>query len=232
MLLLIVLSAIPALLILVLIIFHRRREGSGSRFQFYAKGKKAGFSAGDINKLYNLAVKSNLERPDSLFQSSEKFDVCIKSLVRAMGFSGDEDFESQNFLSRLYEYRKKIALEKMPAFSKRRSIRAKIDEPAFLYDSKEALSSRGLEMEVGVKCRIKDISDTGCAISVKTQFDLGARLKVQFVLDASPLVMIVTVRSVKYEEESGRFILHTEADKLPLEARNYILSEVFGVYSD
>jgi len=37
------------------------------------------------------------------------------------------------------------------------------------------------------------------------------------------------VRSVDFREEANRSILHIEADKLPLETRNQILGEVFGM---
>ena len=38
-----------------------------------------------------------------------------------------------------------------------------------------------------------------------------------------------TVRSVEYKEDQNRSILRIEADPLPIEVRNQILGEVFGM---
>jgi hypothetical protein len=38
-----------------------------------------------------------------------------------------------------------------------------------------------------------------------------------------------TVRSVEYKQDSNRSLLHIEAEELPLENRNRILGEVFGM---
>jgi hypothetical protein len=38
-----------------------------------------------------------------------------------------------------------------------------------------------------------------------------------------------TVRSVDFKEDINRSILHVEADDMPLETRNQILGEVFGM---
>jgi hypothetical protein len=38
-----------------------------------------------------------------------------------------------------------------------------------------------------------------------------------------------TVRSVDFKEDIHRSILHVEADDMPLETRNQILGEVFGM---
>ncbi|MDR3144726.1 MAG: PilZ domain-containing protein [Treponema sp.] len=81
--------------------------------QFYAKGKDSGFSFKEIELLRRLAIKANLEDPSTLFWSQKQLDVCIRSLVRSSRLSGtDKDDDMQDFLSRLYDYRKKIELEK------------------------------------------------------------------------------------------------------------------------
>jgi hypothetical protein len=38
-----------------------------------------------------------------------------------------------------------------------------------------------------------------------------------------------TVRSLEYKEDQERSMLHVEADPLPIEIRNQILGEVFGM---
>jgi c-di-GMP-binding flagellar brake protein YcgR len=85
----------------------------GSWLQFFAKGKDAGFSFKEIELLWKLAAKSNLADPTSLFWSQNQLDICIRSLVRGMKISGnDEDKTGHDFLSKLYDFRKKIEMEK------------------------------------------------------------------------------------------------------------------------
>ncbi|MDR1949090.1 MAG: PilZ domain-containing protein, partial [Spirochaetaceae bacterium] len=51
--------------------------------------------------------------PATLFWSQTQLDICIRSLVRSSRLSGtDQDEDVQDFLSKLYEYRKRIELEK------------------------------------------------------------------------------------------------------------------------
>ncbi|MCL2478768.1 MAG: PilZ domain-containing protein, partial [Treponema sp.] len=89
------------------------RGKSRSWLQFYAKGKDAGFSIKEIELLRRLAVKSSLEDPGSLFWSQNQLDVCIRSLVRSMHLGGsDNDQGGQDFLSKLYDFRKKIEMNK------------------------------------------------------------------------------------------------------------------------
>jgi c-di-GMP-binding flagellar brake protein YcgR len=329
MLLFVLIVIIPMLGILVLFLSRSKKEKRGSWIQFYAKGKDAGFSFKEIGLLRGLAQKSNLEDPSSLFWSQNQLDLCIRSLVRTMRLSGnDEDQPAQNFLSKLYEYRKKIEMSKPrvkngisssrqisesqdlrvlisgsgvfrskvikntnqylvisrptnPKFpssfswnglhisvyfwreddagyvfdsdvldevyskgtlslkithsdslfrtQKRQSVRVKTHKSAFLYLIGEEETENKLEVVPGLKCFIEDLSDTGCAITIGGKALPGLRIKVQFVLDNNPLSMSGTVRSVEYKEDTNRSLLHVEADPLPLESRNYILGEVFGM---
>jgi c-di-GMP-binding flagellar brake protein YcgR len=328
MLLFLLIVIIPVLGILVLFLSRSKKEKQGSWLQFYAKGKDAGFSFREIGLLRSLAQKSNLEDPGSLFWSQNQLDICIRSLVRTMRLSGDEDQQSQDFLSKLYEYRKKIEMSKPrikngisssrqisegqelrvlisgsgvfrskvvknanqylvisrptnPKFpdsfswngmrisvyfwreedagyvfdsdvldevyskgisclkishldslfrtQKRKSVRVKTHKSAFLYLITEEETANKLEVIPGLKCFLEDLSDTGCAVTIGGKAMSGMRVKIQFVLDNNPLSMSGTVRSVEYKEDTNRSLLHIEADTLPLETRNYILGEVFGM---
>ena len=98
---------------LLLVLSGTGKGKSKSWLQFYAKGKDAGFTLKEIELLRRLAVKSNLDDPSSLYWSQNQLDVCIRSLVRSMHFGGQEnDQGSQDFLSKLYDFRKKIEMNK------------------------------------------------------------------------------------------------------------------------
>ncbi|MDR0314270.1 MAG: flagellar brake protein [Treponema sp.] len=313
--------------IIILVVAGKGKGKSASWLQFYAKGKDSGFSLKEIDLLHRLAVQSNLEDPSSLFWSQNQLDHCIRALVKDMRMGGDNDQENQDFLSKLYDFRKKIEMNKpknkngitnsrqisdgqnlrilvagtgvfksqivkttgqyitisRPAsdkqhemywpgtnisvyfwrendagyvfdtdvidevFSKglaslkinhsdklfrtqkRKSIRVKFHKSAFLYLLNNDEDTHRPELNPGVKCFLEDISDSGCAITIGGKASEGLRIKVQFILKNNPIVMPGTVRSISFKPEINRSLLHIEADPLPIEVRNQILGEVFGM---
>jgi c-di-GMP-binding flagellar brake protein YcgR len=108
---LVLLIVIAASGLMMFFLSKNSKAKQGSWLQFFAKGKDAGFSFKEIELLRRLAVASNLEDPSALFWSQNQLDLCIRSLVRNMRFSGS-DKGNQEFLSKLYDYRKKIEMEK------------------------------------------------------------------------------------------------------------------------
>jgi c-di-GMP-binding flagellar brake protein YcgR len=91
-------------------------SAGGEWIQFFARGKDSGFSFKELELLRRLAVKTNLEDPTALFWSQQKLDQCIKVMARMSREAGEgESQEIQEFLSKLYDYRKKLELEKPKA---------------------------------------------------------------------------------------------------------------------
>jgi len=315
--------------ILLLVLSSGGKAKSQVWIQFFGKGKDAGFSFREIDLLRRLAVKSNLEDPSSLFWSQNQLDICIRSLVRSMHLGGGQnDHENHDFLSKLYDFRKKIEMNKprirngitnsrqindgqtlrilisgsgvfksqvvknsnqfltisrpitnkqpgsitwngaaisvyfwreddagyvfdssvmdevftkglaslkishsdsLFRTQKRKSIRVRLHKSAFLYILANDDETNKLEMNPGLKCFLEDLSDTGCAVTIGGKANQGLRMKVQFALNNTPIVMPGTVRSVEYKEDMNRSLLHVEADPLPIEIRNQILGEVFGM---
>jgi c-di-GMP-binding flagellar brake protein YcgR len=324
------LSIVAVILGLVFFFLSRRKkDAQGSWIQFFAKGKDAGFSFKEIDLLRRLAAKCKIDDPSSLFWSQTQLDICIRSLVRSLRMSGEvNDIGTQAFLSKLYDFRKKIEMGK-PRFKngisssrqisegqvlrilvtgtgvfksevvkninqyltisrpvnskisasfswsglkiavyfwreddagyvfdsevqdevfsrgisslkishsdnlfrtqKRKTIRIKLHKAAFLYIKKEEEEPGVLEIVPGLKCFLEDLSDAGCAVTIGGKAAPGLELKVQFALDNTAISMSGMVRSVDYNEETNRSLLHIEADPLPVETRNHILGEVFGM---
>jgi c-di-GMP-binding flagellar brake protein YcgR len=316
----------------VFFLSRQKKDKQGSWIQFFAKGKEAGFSFKEIELLRRLATKCNIEDPLSLFSSQNQLDVCIRSMVRTLRISGEgEDSGTQDFLSKLYDFRKKIEMEKPQVkngisssrqisegqilrilvtgtgvfksqviknvnqyltisrptnakspsnfswtslkisvyfwrdddagyvfdadvedevFSKgisslkithsdslfrtqkRKSVRIKLRKSAFLYLANEDDVPGKLEMAPGLKCFLEDLSDSGCAVTVGGKATIGLRVKIQFALDNSAISMSGIVRSLDFNEETNRSILHIEADEMSPETRNQILGEVFGMLPD
>ncbi len=118
----ILLSTVLVFGIFFLVIFLSQKPKDTSKksswIQFFAKGKDAGFSFREIELLRQLAVKNNLEDPSILFWSQNQLDKCISTLVKNTRISGEDKHQgTQDFISKLYEYRKKIEFEK-PQYKK------------------------------------------------------------------------------------------------------------------
>jgi hypothetical protein len=112
---------------------------------------------------------------------------------------------------------------------KRKSVRIKTHKTAFLYVLEGQEPSDTIELTPGLKSIIEDLSDTGYAVTVGGKAAVGLRVKVQFILNNTPICVSGTVRSLEYNAEKNRSLLHVEADPLSLENRNQILGEVFGM---
>jgi c-di-GMP-binding flagellar brake protein YcgR len=115
---------------------------------------------------------------------------------------------------------------------KRKSVRTKMNKAAFLYLVPSDEPSHKLEAAPGLKCFLEDLSDTGCAVTVGGKAVEGLRVKVQFALNNIPVSITGTIRSTNYREDTSRTVLRIEAEPLPMEIKNHILSEVFGMLPD
>jgi len=99
-------------LIGVLYITNSGKEKSGNWIQFFAKGKEAGFTIKDVEQLRQLAANCQIKDPVSIFKSQKQFETIIRSMVKALHLSGEyNDPVTQLFLSRLFEYYKKIEMQ-------------------------------------------------------------------------------------------------------------------------
>jgi c-di-GMP-binding flagellar brake protein YcgR len=89
------------------------KDKKSSLVQFYAEGKDLGFSFKEIELLRRLAVKCSIDDPSVLFWSQVQLDSCIRSLIQSLRLSGNEQDENvQDFLAKLYDYRKKLEFDK------------------------------------------------------------------------------------------------------------------------
>lgn len=103
---------VSVLVILIVTAFIIMRKMGGGKFpwiQFYTKGKEAGFNFKEINLLRKVAVDNRLENPTSLFWSIRQLDRSIRGVILKFRYKGKEEEPTEiNFVSKLYEFRKKI----------------------------------------------------------------------------------------------------------------------------
>ena len=105
---------IIAILVICLYFFSRSKgeKPSGNWFQFFSKGKEAGFSVRELEQLRRLVINCNIEDPASIFSSQKQMEICIRSVVNAVRMSGEtDDPVMQDFLSRLFDYCKEVGLK-------------------------------------------------------------------------------------------------------------------------
>ena len=97
----------------IYLFFRFKRESGGNWVAFFSKGKEAGFSFKEVEMLRHLAVQCDLDDPISLFWSQSQLDKCIHAMVRGIKMSSEgEEQGTQDFLSKLYDYRKLIEMNK------------------------------------------------------------------------------------------------------------------------
>ncbi|MBQ1833913.1 MAG: PilZ domain-containing protein [Treponema sp.] len=80
--------------------------------QFFSKGLDSDFRFSEICTLWSLAKKTQLEDPLALFVSLDVLNKCIVQFINESRQNGTENsFKTQNFLTRLYNYRTRITLD-------------------------------------------------------------------------------------------------------------------------
>jgi len=109
----IVLTVLLLVFTVFFIILRKLGGGSFPWIRFYSKGKDAGFAFSEIHLLRKVAVTNRLKKPTALFWSVDLLDKSIRDIMtRYKAQKKEQDPEAQDFLGRLYEFRKKIEFSK------------------------------------------------------------------------------------------------------------------------
>lgn len=108
-----VLIAVVFVLLLVGVAFLRKAGGGNFPWvAFYAKGKESGFSFSEVNLLRKVAVENRLKNPTSLFWSIGQLDRSIKGMILKLRSENRlNDPQSQDFLSKLFAFRKNVEFD-------------------------------------------------------------------------------------------------------------------------
>ncbi len=116
MVLFIVLVVLFIIVTVLIVLLRRAGGGSFPWFQFYTKGKEAGFSFKEVNLLRKVAVENRLANPTSLFWSVKLLDRSIRGMIIRFHSEGTLNHEeNEYFLSKLFEFRKAVEL-KLPKY--------------------------------------------------------------------------------------------------------------------
>lgn len=113
---------------------------------------------------------------------------------------------------------------------KRRSVRARSRLPAYLYILKRVEGAyEKPERAPGLRAQIQDLSEDGIAAAIGGRAVPGLKVKLQFELGDRSIVMSGTVKSVDYDAEKNRSVIHVEAVPPSPRTRNAIRSYVYGI---
>lgn len=112
---------------------------------------------------------------------------------------------------------------------KRKSVRAKSSQPAYLYLLKRIEGAfEKAELEPGLRSRLVDVSEEGFALAIGGKAKDGLQVKAQFNLGERQIVMSGTVKSVDFDRDKNQSIIHVQAMPPSPKTRNAIRSFVYG----
>ena len=90
----------------------KKESTGGNWIQFYSKGKEAGFTIKDLEQLKRLIATCKIADPVSIFKSQKHLETVIHSEINSVRMAGEfNEPSTQDFLSRLFDYCKKLGLE-------------------------------------------------------------------------------------------------------------------------
>jgi c-di-GMP-binding flagellar brake protein YcgR len=116
---------------------------------------------------------------------------------------------------------------------KRRSVRARSKIPAYLYLLKRIEGAyEKPERAPGLRAMVQDLSEDGASVAIGGKAKPGLLIKLQFGLEERSVVMSGTVRSVDFDADANRSILHVEAVTPSPRMRNAIRSFVYNIRED
>lgn len=113
---------------------------------------------------------------------------------------------------------------------KRKSVRAKCEIYGNLYIIKEAVTNyNSVETQNGYRCLIEDISESGAQIKIGGKGIENVQIKLQFTIQNMLIVMFGVIRTVQYNQEENKSLLHFECTHIEPEMRNEILKFVYQI---
>ena len=192
---------------------------------------------------YNVQIVENLRRylavsypegpvlPDDFTWKGKKINVYFWRIDDA-GYVFEsrvlEDFKDQDYPILHINHSDSLIRSQ-----KRRSIRVDVNRPARLYPLQGAAAANDLvEDTPGLRCRLMDISEDGCAILVGGRAKVGMVIKVQFSLTEEPLSMPGIVKGVTFNQKKKQSRLHLQALPIRTITKNKILSYVYNLFNE
>lgn len=114
----------------------------------------------------------------------------------------------------------------------RKARRVKCSLPAQLYLMKDGDVSPQIEVNPGMKCILEDLSENGAMILIGGKAVKGMRIKLQFLIQDTLVIMTGVSRGVRYDEGKNRSHVNFECERIDPRMRNAVLSFVYNALPD
>jgi c-di-GMP-binding flagellar brake protein YcgR len=116
---------------------------------------------------------------------------------------------------------------------KRRSVRVRSRIPAYLYVVKRIEGAYEKPERIpGLRAQLQDLSEDGASVAIGGKAVAGIKVKLQFALGDRSIVMSGTAKSIDYDAEKNRSVIHIEAVTPSPRTRNAIRSYVYGIAAE
>jgi len=139
----------------------------------------------------------------------------------------------EDFLDRKYPILHILQSDNLVRTQKRNSVRVETDMAAELYPMKSIdQANESPEDGKGLRCRLVDLSEGGCAVLIGGKAKVGLPLKVQFQIGDVNLAMNGVVKGVNFDEKKSRSILHVQAVPPSVATRNRLLTYVYNLFGE
>ncbi|MCH5291404.1 MAG: PilZ domain-containing protein [Treponema sp.] len=100
------------IIVLVVLVLFRLHRVYKEMIDFFAQGMDYGFRLGEVSLLWRLAKECAIGEPRILYVSIPALNRCISLIITRARHDGTENsLKTQNFLSKLYKFRTRVALD-------------------------------------------------------------------------------------------------------------------------
>ena len=123
--------------------------------------------------------------------------------------------------------------KKMVRTQKRKSVRASCDIEGLMFPLRTGDPyNSDYETQGGVKSNVKDISEDGAMFFVRGKAAKGIRMKLQFTLKNTEIVMCGKIVRFIYDQPSNKSRVHFQCEFLDQKMKNVILSYIYNIAVD
>ncbi len=185
----------------------------------------------NLNRYLAVSYPQGPKLPEGFSWKNQKINVYFWRAEDAGYYFQTKVLE--DYLDRKYPILHILQSDNLVRTQKRNSVRVEADLPAELFPMKTIeLANETLEEGKGLKCRIVDLSEGGCAVLIGGKAKVGLPLKLQFALGENSLAMNGVVKGINFDEKKGRSVLHVQAVPPSPSMRNRLLTYVYNLFGE
>ena len=185
----------------------------------------------NLNRYMAVSYPQGPKLPESFSWKNQKVGVYFWRAEDAGYYFQTRVLE--DFLDRKYPILHILHSDNLVRTQKRNSVRVEADLQAELFPMKSIdLANETPEEAHGLRCKIVDLSEGGCAVLIGGKAKVGLPLKLQFAIGENTLTMNGVVKGVNFDEKKGRSTLHVQAVPPSPSMRNRLLTYVYNLFGE